>query len=336
MKTAFVAETSEQSLSRHQLSIVVPMYNEEESVAPFVLSVHRALENSAWPWELILVNDCSTDETYEQLRACSERYGDHVRVLDLQRNYGQTAAMQAGIDQSRGDIIVTLDGDLQNDPADIPEMVEQLIEEDLDLIAGWRKARQDGLWLRKIPSRIANRLIGKVTGVVLHDYGCSLKVYRASIIKGVRLYGEMHRFIPALMATNTSPSRIKERPVRHHARQFGQSKYGIGRTFRVLLDLLWVYFYMRFRNSPGHFFGRIGLVFGGTGAAILGYLLFLKLVFDADVGGRPLLMVGVLCIMMAVQFVTTGVISELLTRIYYEASRNVPYAIRTRERDRNE
>jgi glycosyltransferase involved in cell wall biosynthesis len=328
MKATQVESSREQMRSRHQLSIVVPMYNEEENVAPFVLAVHKALENSAWPWELILVNDCSTDSTESKMRDAVERWGDHVRVLNLMRNYGQTAAMQAGIDQSRGDVIATLDGDLQNDPADIPLMVEQLLAEKLDLVAGWREERQDNLWLRKIPSRLANRLIGRVTGVALHDYGCSLKVYRASIIKGVRLYGEMHRFIPALMATSTSPSRIKERPVRHYARQFGVSKYGIGRTFRVLLDLLWVYFYMRFRNSPGHFFGRIGLVFGAVGTAVMSYLLFVKFAFDEDIGTRPLLMVGVLCIVMAVQFVTTGVLSELLTRIYYESSRTVPYAIR--------
>ncbi len=329
MKTVQPDNTTEHLQSRHQLSIVVPMYNEVESVAPFVDDVHKAMENFPWPWELILIDDCSTDGTHDKLRNAVERWGSHVRVLTLQRNFGQTAAMQAGIDHALGDVIVTLDGDLQNDPRDIPAMVEQLLTEELDLVAGWRKSRQDNLWLRKIPSRLANRLIGRVTGVTLHDYGCSLKAYRASVIKSVRLYGGMHRFIPALVATKTSPSRIREMPVRHHARQFGESKYGLGRTYRVLLDLLWVYFYMRYRANPGQFFGKIGLLFGSVGSLVLGYLFYVKLGLGQDIGTRPLLMVGVLCVVMSVQFITTGVLSELLTRVYYEASRNVPYAIRS-------
>jgi glycosyltransferase involved in cell wall biosynthesis len=312
----------------HHLSLVVPVYNEEENIRPLVERVHEALKEYPHPWELILVNDGSSDNTYEDAVAERERYGRHVRAVDLQRNFGQTAAMQAGIDVARGDVIVTMDGDLQNDPVDIPRMVNRLLDEDLDMVAGWRKNRKDALVLRKIPSRIANRLIRKITGVHLHDYGCSLKVYRSSIIQGVRLYGEMHRFIPAWVATNTKPNRIKEEVVTHHARQFGTSKYGIGRTFRVILDLLSVYFFMRYKARPGHFFGSIGLSFGALGGLILTYLFFIKFFLGHDIGGRPLLLVGILLVVVSVQFLTTGVLAELISRTYFESGNLRSYSIR--------
>jgi len=317
----------EQTERPHRLSVVVPMYNEEDSVAPLATQMHEALAHYRHPWELVLVNDGSADGTEHQMRIAAEQWGPHVRIINLQRNFGQTAAMQAGIDAARGDVIATMDGDLQNDPVDISRMVKRLLEEDLDLVAGWRKDRQDTL-ARKIPSRIANRLIGRITQVELHDYGCSLKVFRSSIIKSVRLYGEMHRFIPAWMAANTAPSRIKEEVVRHHARQYGQSKYGIGRTFRVVLDLLAVYFCMRFRSRPGHFFGRIGRIIGGLGLAGLGYLGFVKIFLGEDIGTRPLLLVSVLLVVMSVQFLTTGVLSEMMTRTYFESSQTRSYVIR--------
>ncbi|MBL8251144.1 MAG: glycosyltransferase family 2 protein [Candidatus Competibacter sp.] len=312
----------------HRLSLVVPLYNERDNVAPLLAGIHEALADYPDPWELIAVDDGSGDGTAARLAAEADRYGPHVRVLTLQRNFGQTAAMQAGIDAARGDLIATLDGDLQNDPADIPRLVERLLAERLDLVVGWRRRRQDNVWLRTIPSRIANRLIGKITGVRLHDYGCSLKVYRASVIKQVRLYGEMHRFIPAWMSVRTSPERIREEVVNHRARQYGESKYGIGRAFRVLLDLLSVYFFLRFLTRPGHFFGRIGLLSGGTGLLLLGYLFAQKLFFGASIGTRPLLLVGVLLVLMAAQFLTTGVLSELITRTYFASGANTSYAIR--------
>ncbi len=320
------------------LSVVVPLYNEEESIGPLIDRMNECLAAYSQPWELILVDDGSSDATVATARRILEHGQDHVRLLELQRNFGQTAAMQAGIDAARGEVIVTLDGDLQNDPIDIPRMVERLLREDLDLLSGWRKDRQDNMLMRKIPSRIANRLIGKITGVRLHDYGCSLKVYRARVIKSVRLYGEMHRFIPAWVASNTSPSRIKEEVVTHHARQFGESKYGISRAYRVLLDLLFVYFFMRFRARPGHFFGRIGLAMGALGGLMLTYLVLVKILFGQNIGDRPLLLLGVLLVVVSIQFFTTGIMSEMITRTYYESSDRKPYVVtegsQTRDADR--
>lgn len=307
------------------LSIVVPLYNEEESVPPLVKRVHEAMENFGGAWELILVDDGSSDGTTEKMAEARAEWGEHVRPVELQRNFGQTAAMQAGIDASRGDVIATMDGDLQNDPIDIPRMVDRLVNEKLDMVAGWRKDRKDKLLLRKIPSRIANKLIGRITKVTLHDYGCSLKVYRGAIMRNVRLYGEMHRFIPAWVAIHTSPKRIKEEVVTHHARQFGESKYGISRTFRVILDLISVYFFMRYRTRPGHFFGKIGLWAGLPGALILAYLAFIKIFLGEDIGGRPLLMLGILLVVMAVQFISTGILAELIARTYFESSGTLSY-----------
>mgnify|MGYP001827403330 CR=1 FL=1 len=311
-----------------RLSLIIPLYNESENVAPLLKRIHASLVGYPAPWELLLVDDGSADDTVERLRLGMEEYGSHVRVITLQRNFGQTAAMQAGIDYARGEVIALMDGDLQNDPVDIPRMVNRLLDEDLDMVAGWRRNRKDNLWLRKIPSRMANRLIGRITGVALHDYGCSLKVFRAEVLKSVRLYGEMHRFIPAWLASHTSPSRIKEEVVAHHARQFGESKYGLSRAYRVLLDLLSVYFFMRFRARPGHFFGRIGLLFGFIGSAAMIYLLWVKFALGEDIGTRPLLLVGILCLVMSVQFFTTGVLSELMARTYFESGSGQSYVVR--------
>lgn len=309
------------------LSIVVPFYNEEDNVEPLVERIHAALTGYGHPWELILVNDGSADDTGSKIIEARARWGRHVRAIDLQRNFGQTAALQAGIDYSRGDVIALMDGDLQNDPEDIPEMVARLLNEDLDLLAGWRKSRKDRL-SRRIPSRIANRLIRKITRVELHDYGCSLKVFRAHILRGVRLYGEMHRFIPAWLATRTAPARIREHIVRHHPRVAGRSKYGISRAWRVIIDLLAVYFFMRFRARPGHFFGAIGFFFGVIGAAVLSYLIAIKFLFGENIGDRPLLLGGIMCIVLSVQLLTTGVLSEMITRTYFESGDSKSYTVR--------
>lgn len=310
------------------VSIIVPFYNEEGNVLALVERVHTALAEFALPWELVLVDDGSTDATLERLRAATAQYGQHVFVVELQRNFGQTAAMQAGIDQAQGSLLVTLDGDLQNDPADIPAMIADLQARKLDLLVGWRKDRKDTLILRKIPSRLANRLIRKVTGVYLHDYGCSLKVYRGSVIRKVRLYGEMHRFIPAWVATTVPPSRIGERVVKHNERFSGESKYGISRTFRVILDLLFMWYFMHYRARPGHFFGVMGLGTGLVGSLILFWLTIEKFILGEDIGGRPLLLVGVVLMIAALQFLTTGILAEMLARTYFEAAGRNAYTIR--------
>jgi glycosyltransferase involved in cell wall biosynthesis len=304
--------------SSPSLSVVIPMYREQDSVAPMVARVHEGLAAYPGPWELICVDDGSQDETGRRLLAEAAKYGPHVRVIRFARNHGQTMAMQAGIDAARGEVIATLDGDLQNDPADIPRMVAEMQQRDLDLLAGYRANRQDAWMSRKLPSKIANRLIARVTGVNIRDYGCSLKVYRARVIKEVRLYGEMHRFIPVWAAMVTSPARIGETAVGHSARQFGESKYGISRTFRVILDLLTVFFFLRFRARPGHFFGSIGLAFGFLGSAAMAYLAVVKFVLGQPIGGRPLFLVAVLLLVFSIQFLTTGVLAEMMSRIFYQ------------------
>lgn len=312
----------------HTLSVVIPFYNEGENVDALVAELHRAMADSPWPWEAILVDDGSLDDTLARMEGTRERFGPHVSVVALQRNFGQTAATQAGIDMASGTMLATLDGDRQNDPADILPLARKLLEEGLDLVVGWRKDRKDGFILRRIPSILANRLIGRVTGVRIHDYGCSLKIYRASVLRSVRLYGEMHRFIPGWFAAATSPGRIAERVVNHRPRVSGRSKYGIGRTSRVLLDLLSVHFFMRYWTRPGHFFGSIGLFFGGIGGAILAYLGWVKFGLGEDIGTRPLLLVGIVLVIASLQFLTTGVVAELLTRTYFESSQVRPYLAR--------
>ena len=309
------------------ISLIIPLYNESESIDPLLPRIHEALADFAHPWELILIDDGSSDDTLVKARAAARDAGPHVRVIELVRHFGKTDALQAGIDQAGGDIIVTLDGDLQDDPADIPPMVAELERRNLDLLAGWRKHRKDPMIMRKIPSRIANWLIRKVTGVTVHDYGCGLKVFRAEVLRRIRLYGEMHRFIPAWMASVTSPSRIGEYVVHHHPRELGQSKYGIGRSFRVIIDLLTVLFFLRFHARPGHFFGVIGLASGALGSLILGYLAWVKFGLGESIGTRPLLLVGIVLVIASAQFLTTGVLAELLARTYYESSAQRPFVI---------
>jgi len=320
--------SAELPIPSHSLSIVVPFYNEEDNIAPLVKRVHEALVGYDYPWELVLVDDGSSDATVDRAVQCSREYGPHVRVVELTRNFKQTAAMQAGIDAARGEVIVTMDGDLQNDPIDIPRMVARLINEDLDLVAGWRQNRQDGLFLRKIPSKIANKLIARLTGVRLRDYGCSLKAFRGSVIKSVRLYGEMHRFIPAWLATVTTSRRIAQEPTTHHARTAGVSKYGISRTFRVILDLIAVYFFMRFRARPGHFFGGIGLGLTAMSGLVMTWLAWVKFGLGENIGNRPLLIVAIGGLIAGIHFITTGVLAELMARIYFESGTIRSYSAR--------
>lgn len=296
-----------------RLSVVIPLYKEEDNVERLVDELHAALELYPGEFELVVVDDGSTDRTRELLLESRSNRGDHIMVISHKRNLGQTQAMQTGLQAARGDVIAFMDGDLQNDPADIPSMVEKLETEHLDLLCGWRKNRQDSLD-RTLPSQMANWLIGRVSGVALHDYGCSLKVGRKEVLEGLDLRGEMHRFIPLWVANLTHPSRIAEIPVNHRARVAGTSKYGISRTPRVILDLLAAWFFLRFRERPGHFFGVAGLITGGLGGVALAYLLVLKLV-GVDIGNRPLLITGVLLALVGLQLITTGLVAEMLTRL---------------------
>lgn len=323
-----LASTFENTATGVELSLVVPVFNEEESVRPLVERICESMKGYDKPWELILVDDGSTDRTLLHARKELDREGLDLSIIELQRNFGQTAAMQAGIDAARGRLIATLDGDLQNDPRDIPAMAAALDERELDLLVGWRKDRKDGLFLRKIPSWCANALIGRITGVKLHDYGCSLKVYRGSIIKQVKLMGEMHRFIPAWVAGVVPSSRIGEMVVTHHARAHGTSKYGISRTFRVILDLLSVLFFMRYKARPGHFFGSIGLATGAVSGLILAYLFFDKFALGNDIGTRPLLIVGVMMFLSSIQLITTGILAEMMARTYFRDDETPNYVIR--------
>ncbi len=308
-----------------KVSVVIPVYNEVENVPILYEKLKRVLEELPQDYEIIFVDDGSTDGTRDKLREIAKK-DEKVKVIEFSRNFGQTAAMAAGMDYATGDVIVTMDGDLQNDPEDIPRLLEK-IEEGYDVVSGWRKNRKDAAISRKLPSKIANWLIGKLTGVEIHDYGCTLKAYRSSVIKRVRLYGELHRFIPALASTVTSTDKIVEIPVKHHPRIYGKSKYGISRTFKVISDLFFIWFLKKFMQKPIHFFGFIGLVLFLAGFFPFVYLILLKLT-GHSIGNRPLLIISVLFILAGIQMFTAGIISEVLMRIYYESQDKRPYVIR--------
>jgi glycosyltransferase involved in cell wall biosynthesis len=320
------------SSDQPHVSVVIPIYNEEDNLPDLVKRVGEALSRSRRSFELICVDDGSRDDSAALLYDLSLSRA-WLKPIFLIRNYGQSAALQAGFDHARGQIIVTLDGDLQNDPDDIPRLLDLLDERpDIDVISGWRKDRKDRALSRRLPSMIANGIISKVTGVPLHDYGCALKLYRAAVIGDIKLYGELHRFIPALAAE--VGARIVEVAVNHHPRTRGTSKYGIDRTVRVVLDLLWIKFLLRFLHRPMHAFGGVGIAFMALGSATLAYLTFDKLVLGHDIGGRPLLMLGVLLVLIGVQLLATGVLGELLIRIYHEPEGRPQYVLRALPRTR--
>jgi len=307
------------------VSIVVPVYNEVDNLPELVERIEQAMRPSGRAFELIAVDDGSGDDSAATLAGLAADR-PWLRPVLLARNYGQSSALQAGFDRVRGRYVVTLDADLQNDPLDIPAMLERLDRDDgVDMISGWRQQRQDKALSRRLPSAIANRLISRSTGVHLHDYGCALKAYRREIIDRIRLYGELHRFIPSL--ARDAGARIAEMPVRHHPRTRGVSKYGIDRAFRVILDLVLIVFFMRYRQRPLHAFGALGLWLAAPGALILAWLLVLKLGGE-DIGGRPLLLAGVMLLLMGVQLVVAGLVGELLTRIYHEAGGTPQYFVR--------
>ncbi|NWG87381.1 MAG: glycosyltransferase family 2 protein [Hydrogenophilaceae bacterium] len=308
------------------VSIVIPVYNEYDNLPDLVEQVEKAMAPAGVKWELICVDDGSRDGSDRKLAELAETR-PWLKPLYLNRNYGQSTAMQAGFDAAQGNVLITLDGDLQNDPADIPRLLKELeAHPEIDVLSGWRKDRQDRTLSRKIPSRIANALISKVTGVKLHDYGCSLKLYRREALANVKIYGELHRFIPALAAQ--FGARVMELPVNHRARTRGVSKYGIDRTIRVLLDLLWVKFLLRFLHRPMHAFGTVGAVMLVPGLLALSYLVGLKLFTGADIGQRPLLLLGAMFTLMGAQFIGMGLLGEMLTRIYHEPAGQKQYILR--------
>lgn len=306
------------------LSVVLPVYNEEESLALQHKAVTEAVKKLNKTYEIIFVDDGSVDSSYEILKSISSK-DKSVKLVRFRRNFGQTAAMAAGIDHSKGEIIVFMDSDLQNEPGDIGKLLEK-IEEGYDVVSGWRANRQDKLISRKIPSKIANWLIAKVTGVSLHDLGCSLKAYRGEVLRQVNLYGEMHRFIP--VHASWIGARITEVPVGHHARQFGQSKYGIRRTFKVILDLITVKFMGSYSTKPIYIFGGTGVVIFLLGLLSGVSVVVMKIVADTDMSGNPLIILTVLLLIIGILFVQMGIIAEIMIRIYHESQKMPPYRIR--------
>jgi glycosyltransferase involved in cell wall biosynthesis len=308
------------------LSLIIPVYNEEENLPLLYNSIDRALAPLKNTWEVIFVDDGSRDGSFDVLRSLVEKDPEHVRVLSFRRNFGQTAAIAAGLDHACGEIIVLLDADMQNDPADIPMLLAKL-DEGYDLVSGWRKDRKDNRLTRTIPSNLANGLISWTTGVRLHDYGCTLKAYRRDALEGFRLYGEMHRFIPVF--AHAVGARITELPVHHHARKFGKAKYGLERTVKVLLDLFTVKFLLSYSNKPIYLFGGAGFFLMFVGALDLFYLLFRRTLFGVPVFTSPLLQIGVMFFIMGFQSILMGLIAELLARTYHESQQKPTYTIRT-------
>lgn len=303
-----------------ELSIVITLYNEEDNIRPLLDQIRHVLDD--YEYEIILIDDGSTDCTVQLIKMAANH---RVRLVVLNSNYGQTAAMAAGISEARGTYIVTMDGDLQNDPSDIPLMLEKLKSENWDVVAGNRKDRKDGALLRKLPSKLANHLIRNLTGVAIQDYGCTLKVFRKDIAKRIGLYGELHRFIPILAVMEGG--RIAEVDVKHHPRKFGKSKYGLGRTFKVMSDLILMVFFKKYFRRPIHFFGPLGIGCFLSGSSLCLYLFILKLLGN-DIWGRPILILAVTLVLGGIQFLTFGVIAELIMRVYYESQHKKTYNVR--------
>jgi len=303
-----------------KLSVVIPVMNETENIRPLFQALADSL--GSIDHEIILVDDGSTDGTVAAVEASAP---PNARLIVLNKNYGQTTAMAAGIEYAEGELIATMDGDLQNDPADIPMMMRYLEEEDLDVVAGRRASRKDGMMLRKIPSTIANAMIRTLTDVHIRDYGCTLKVFKKDVAKNLGLYGELHRFIPVLV--QLYGARMAEMDVRHHPRKYGRSKYGIGRTSKVLSDLLFMVFFQKYGQKPMHLFGTLGFISFFLGIAVNLYLLALK-ILGHEIGGRPLLSLGIILTFIGIQLITSGFVAEFIMRTYYESQNKKPYIIR--------
>ncbi|MCE5240694.1 glycosyltransferase family 2 protein [bacterium] len=306
------------------VSLVLPVYNEEDNVQPLYEALVGTMAGLPLPCEVVLVNDGSSDDTAARLDALAERDSRFV-IIHLRRNFGQTAAMAAGFDQATGDVVIAMDADLQNDPADIPKLLDKM-REGYDVVSGWRRDRKDKWLTRILPSKIANWLISWMTGVYLHDYGCSLKAYRREVLRDVRLYGEMHRYIPAL--AYWAGGSVAEVVVTHHPRRFGKSKYGLSRILRVVLDLMTVKFLLAYSTKPIQVFGRWGVISGALGFLLALYLSVEKLVLNVNIGTRPLLLLAVLLMIVGVQFITMGLMAEVQVRTYYESQNKPIYRVR--------
>jgi len=310
-----------------KLSIVIPIYNEAENIKPLYEELKKVLEElkdkENYEYEIIFIDDGSTDGSFQILEEIAKE-DKTVKIVKFRRNYGQTAALYAGFHYATGDIIITMDGDLQNDPKDIPRLLEK-IKEGYDIVSGWRKNRKDAFITRILPSKIANWLISKITGVKLHDYGCTLKAYKKEIAKNYRLYGDMHRFLPAV--AKSFGVKVAEIVVNHRPRIYGRSKYGIWRTIRVILDILLVKFLNDYMNKPLYVFGSIGLGLSSLGFLILLYLSLEKIIKGVSIGGRPLLILGVLLFLTGIQFISTGILAELIIRTYYESRNDKPFKV---------
>lgn len=308
-----------------ELSLVVPVYNEEENLPLLHEAIQQALTSIGKAWEVIFVDDGSRDKSLLVLETLVQQDPEHVRVVVFRRNFGQTAAITAGVDYALGDTIILLDADMQNDPADIPLLLAKL-DEGYDLVSGWRKDRQDNRFTRTLPSNLANGLISQVTGVHLHDYGCTLKAYRRDALEGFRLYGEMHRFIPVF--AHSVGARITEIPVRHHPRKFGVAKYGLERTVKVLLDLFTVKFLLDYSHKPMRLFGGTGMLLITSSAILLFYLFFRRFFEGVAVLGSPLFQLGVMFFILGFQSILMGLIAELLARTYHESQSKTTYTVR--------
>ena len=309
----------------NRLSIVVPVYNERENLPLLHQALHEALARCRYSWEVVLVDDGSTDGSTEILEQLATEDPEHVRVVFLRRNFGQTAAIAAGIDHAQGEVVVLMDADLQNDPQDIPRLLAKL-EEGYDVVSGWRRERKDAFLTRTLPSRLANALISWVTGVHLHDYGCTLKAYRREVLQGFRLYGEMHRFIPAYAAS--VGARITEIPVRHHPRKYGKAKYGLERTLKVVLDLFTVKFLLSYFHKPIYLFGGVGMLLILPSTLMLLFLILRRIVWKVTLFTSPLFQLSLMFIILGFQSVLMGLIAELLVRTYHEAQGKPTYTVR--------
>ncbi|MBI5560478.1 MAG: glycosyltransferase family 2 protein [Deltaproteobacteria bacterium] len=308
---------------QESVSVIIPVYNEEESLSHLYKKLKDALDGLKRPYEIVFVDDGSSDSTLEILEEMQKK-DEKVVAVSFRKNFGQTAAMAAGFAYSKGDIIITMDADLQNDPDDIPLLLEKI--KDHDVVSGWRKERKDPFLSRRLPSVIANWLISTVTGVKLHDYGCTLKAYRKEVVKNIKLYGEMHRFIPAI--ASWVGARTTEVETHHYPRLYGKSKYGISRTIRVILDLITVKFLQSFSTRPIHAFGPPGLLMEGVGFLMAFYLIFEKFILGKSIGGRPMLFLSVLLIILGVQLIVMGLLGEMLARVYHESQGKPIYVVK--------